>query len=355
MNTPRDQPRLRISSPAGLLAVIPHLLGFTPESSLIVLGVAPPAGRIRFALRYDLPDPPDGGAAARIAAHAAAVLARYQLPAAVAAGYGPGPLVTPAADALRYAASRAGVQLLDLLRVHDGWFWSYLCHEPSCCPADGMPFNAAGHPASAVLADAGLPVLASRDALAAAIAPLTGPAANAMTEATRRAERVAARLTATAGPRALDRPGLAAVRTAVQAYRDGATISSPVRHAWLALVLTSLRIRDDAWARMDPAHRDAHRRLWTDVTRRAQPGYAAAPASLLAFTAWQAGDGTLANIALDRALADTPGYTMAQLIRGALAAGAPPSMATPPMTPEQVTASYADPDPGPGPSPAGGS
>jgi hypothetical protein len=33
---------------------------------------------------------------------------------------------------------------------------------------------------------------------------------------------------------------------------------------------------------MDPGHSEAHKRLWTDVVRRAQPGYVAAPASLLA-------------------------------------------------------------------------
>ena len=82
-------------------------------------------------------------------------------------------------------------------------------------------------------------------------------------------------------------------------------------------------------------------RLWPDLTRRAQPGYAAAPASLLALTAWQAGDGAMANLALDRALADDPGYRMALLLREALAAGAPPKMAGPGMTPEQVAASYA--------------
>jgi len=341
MNAPPSQ-RLRITSPAGMLAVVPHLLGFTPENSLVVLGVAPPSGRIRFGLRYDLPDPPDTAAAAGIAAHAAAILGRYQLSTAVVAGYGPGQLVTPVADAIRGTASRAGVELLDVLRVQDGRFWSYLCGEPSCCPAEGMPFDAAGHPASAVLADAGLPVLPGRDALAATIGPLAGPVAGAMVQATRRAERVAARLTATGRPQALDLPGLAAVRTMVQTYRDGRTISSPVRHAWLALVLTSVRVRDDAWARMDPDHRDAHRRLWTDVVRRAQPGYVAAPASLLAFTAWQCGDGTLANIALERALTDIPDYSMALLIHDALDSGAPPSMATPPMTPDEVAASYAD-------------
>jgi Domain of unknown function (DUF4192) len=93
---------------------------------------------------------------------------------------------------------------------------------------------------------------------------------------------------------------------------------------------------------MDPDHRDAHRRLWTDVVRRARPGYVAAPASLLAFTAWQCGDGTLANIALERALDDIPDYSMALLLHDALDAGAPPSMATPPMTPDEVAASYAD-------------
>jgi len=91
---------------------------------------------------------------------------------------------------------------------------------------------------------------------------------------------------------------------------------------------------------MDPAHRDAHRRLWTDVTRRAQPGYVAAPASLLAFVAWQSGDGALANVALDRALTDDPGYSMALLLRQVIGAGAPPCLARLPMTPEEVAASY---------------
>ncbi len=108
----------------------------------------------------------------------------------------------------------------------------------------------------------------------------------------------------------------------------------------MTVALRDLRVRDDAWARMDPAFRDAHRRLWTDVTRRAQPGYVAAPAALLAFVAWQCGDGALANVALDRALADDPRYSMALLLRQVITAGAPPSMARLPMTPEEVAASY---------------
>ena len=89
-----------------------------------------------------------------------------------------------------------------------------------------------------------------------------------------------------------------------------------------------------------PRTPDAHLQLWTDVTRRAQPGYVAAPAALLAFVAWQSGDGALANVALDRALADDPRYSMALLLRQVITAGAPPSLARLPMTPEEVAASY---------------
>ena len=48
-------------------------------------------------------------------------------------------------------------------------------------------------------------------------------------------------------------------------------------------------------------------------------------AALLAFVAWQSGDGALANVALDRALADDPRYSMALLLRQVITAGAPPS------------------------------
>ena len=93
---------------------------------------------------------------------------------------------------------------------------------------------------------------------------------------------------------------------------------------------------------MDPEHRDAHLRLWTDLVRGAADAWVPAPASLLAFTAWQSGEGALANIAIDRALAADPGYSMAQLLREIMDAGVPPSAARLPMSPEEVERSYAD-------------
>jgi hypothetical protein len=346
MNESPDRPQVRVSSVAGLLATIPYLLGFAPDNSLVVVGVTR-VDRVQAAFRYDLPDPPDSAAAAEIAEHALSVLARHHLTVAVAVGYGPGRLVTPLADALIAAAPGAGLWLRDVLRVEDSRYWSYLCTDPGCCPAEGVLFDASSHPVSAALTAAGLLVLPGRNALAATIAPVTGAEAEAMRQATQQAERAARRLIVTGGWTAVERAGLTAVRASIGLYRDGGSVLPAIGFAWLALVLTRLRIRDDAWARMDPGHREAHRRLWTDLVRRAQPGYAAAPASLLALTAWQGGDGALANLALDRALADTPGYSMALLLRSALDAGAPPSAAVPPLTPSEVTASYTEPGGGP--------
>jgi Domain of unknown function (DUF4192) len=347
-----QQPTLvvRAGSPAALLRLVPHLLGFVPEASLIVIGVAPPRDRIRVTLRYDLPDLPEPDLVADIAAHAVGVLSAQRLTAAVAVGYGPEALVTPVANELRDAAWQAGIDLREFLRVTGGHYWSYVCGNEECCPADGVPFDtAAADPAEAeALAAVGDRVLAGRAALAARVAPLGGIAAESMRQATRRAEQHVTRLLAKvrkssrlgAARHMIAAEGLAAVGAMISRYRDGGRFTSDDEIARITVALRDLRVRDDAWARMDPAHADAHQRLWIDVVRRAQPGHVAAPAALLAFVAWQSGDGALANVALDRALADDPRYSMATLLRQVITAGAPPSLARLPMTPEEVAASY---------------
>jgi hypothetical protein len=219
----------------------------------------------------------------------------------------------------------------------------------ACCPAAGTPF-AADSRAAFALTRAGGQVLADRAAVAARVAPLGGIDAESMRQATRRAERHVRQLLARvrkssrlgAARRMIAAEGLNAVGSMIGTYRAGGRYATDYQLAWITVTLRDLRVRDDAWARMDPEHADAHRRLWTDVTRRAQPGYVAAPASLLAFVAWQSGDGALANVALDRALADDLQYSMALLLRQVITAGTPPSLARLPMTPEEVAASYDD-------------
>ncbi len=341
------QTRIRVSSVAGFLAIVPHLLGFHPSQSMVVVGLNARRGRIVLGFRYDLPDPPDAVRSQEIAQHATRVLQARRIKTAIAAGYGPGTLVTPVAESLRAALLDAGITLRDLLRVQDGRYWSYACQDPGCCPPDGVPFDGPAHPAAGALAAAGMTACPDRAAFAGSLAPLTGPAAESVSQATERALRRAGEFIAAPageadGQRRLVEAGREAVRAAIGIYRRGGQITDHDQLAWLAITLADLRVRDDAWARMEPKFRAAHRRLWTDVVRHAREPYVPAPASLLAFTAWQSGEGALANIAIERALAADPGYSMAHLIGQAVDAGLPPSAARLPMTPEEVEASYAE-------------
>lgn len=358
---PQDRsglPRIRLSSPADILAVVPHLLGFHPSRSFVVIGARGPRARVEIGFRYDLPDPPDAAAARDIAQHAVAVLGHRRIATVIAVGYGPGRLVTPVADAFAAAASRGGPRLRELMRVEDGRYWSYLCRNVTCCPPQGVAVSTRTHPASSVMSAAGLAAYPDREALASTLAPVTGAQAETMDEAMHRACGRAAALAAEASGRGSPYPlrpvideGRRAVREAIGIYRAGGQLTEGDQFAWLAVSLAHLAVRDDAWARMEPGHRDAHRRMWTDVVRRAGLAWVPAPASLLAFTAWQCGEGALANIAIDRALGADPGYSMALLLRDIIDAGVPPSEARLPMTPEEVEASYAEaggPEPGPG-------
>jgi hypothetical protein len=326
----REVPRIRVSSVAGFLAVVPHLLGFHPSRSMVVVGLDARRGRIVLAFRYDLPDPPDDAASRDIAEHAAAVLRKRRIRTAIAAGYGEGALVTPVAEQLRAGLRGAGIAMRDLLRVEDGRYWSYVCTDPGCCPPDGVPFDAGSHPAAAALTAAGMQARPDRASLAGSLAPLSGEAAELM---------------ASSSPPGsmwlVVESGREAVRAAISIYRHGGQITDHDQLAWLTVTIADLRVRDDAWARMDPRHRADHLRLWTDLVRHAASRYVPAPASLLAFTAWQSGHGALANVAIERALAADPEYSMAHLIGQALDAGLPPSAARLPMTPEEVEASYA--------------
>jgi Domain of unknown function (DUF4192) len=341
------QRRVRIGSPLSLLAAVPGLIRFEPKDSIVVIGTGQPRSEVELTLRYDLPDPGDRRSVAAIVENVLAILSAQRLTTAAAVGYGAEAEVAPVVDALRARTAEIGITLTEVLRAEDNRYWSYVCTNPRCCPPEGTPFDVADHPVARAFSASGLRMFASREEMAATVAATEGEPAMAMRRATKKAERQVTRCVgrmARAGHRVAGRRLIAAVgqpmvAEAIRRYRSGDEISLEFA-AWITVALREVRVRDDAWARMLPEHRDAHSRLWADLTRLAQPGYVAAPAALLAFVAWQQGDGALANVALDRALADNRRYSMAKLLRRALDSGAPPSMARLPMTPEEVAASY---------------
>lgn len=312
---------ITIDSPQSLLAAVPQLVAFHPADSMVVIGTGP--GGMRVTLRYDLPTP-----AEEVTLHLARVFGKQDITAAAAAGYGPAALVDPVASAVRRGTARTGVWLAELIRADEGLYWNYLCSDPECCLPGGTPFTAEIPPGPD---GRSRPVLSSREDLAAMIAPAAGKDADVMAAATRAAEKRASALAA-AGGAMLTAAGVTAVEEAIGRCRRGDRTRAGDDAAWLTVLLRDLRVRDDAWCRMDPGYRKEHGLLWTDILRLARPGYIAAPASLLAVTAWQCGNGALANIALDRAQEDSPGYLLARLLREAVSER-PPQDARPPMAP----------------------
>jgi hypothetical protein len=330
-----------VRNSAQLINLVPYQLGFQPASGdIVVMGTAPPGNRVQFTLRWDLPGPDVPQLAAARARHAVAALAASECTRVAVVGFGPDQVVTPSITLVREAVRAAGLKAWDLLRADGGRYWSYLCTDPACCPPEGVPYGPAGDPVAAVFETTGARVLASRDVLAATVAPATGAEAASMLAAVVRAARRSARNSARQARRRAagkeSRPHSTAehraVRAVITTYRQGGTITGHDQLAWLALALARTPVRDLAWTLMDPGYREAHSRLWTELTRLAVPGLVAAPASLLALCAWQGGNGALAQVALDRALDDDPGYRMGRLLRDAVTCAAPPSLADPALT-----------------------
>jgi Domain of unknown function (DUF4192) len=338
--------QLRAATPDAVLAVIPHMLGFYPSRSLVVLGLGE-QNRVMVTFRYDLPEPSDYELVTDIAHHAEYVLTRERISAAMLIGYGPEDLVLPVLAQTAARIGNQGIRLQEALRADAGRYWSLLCSDVSCCPPEGRSYDPGSHPAAAAMTDAGLTAHPDREALARTIQRPAGTA-DAIARATEQARLRLTRLV-DGGEKAGDRDpkllvtraGRSQVQRAIRRYRAGGRIDSIAHLAWLAVLLSDIRVRDDAWARMTPAHRDEHCRLWTDVLRAAATDFVPAPAALLAFTAWQAGNGALAAMAVDRALTADPAYSMARLLAGAIEAALPPAAARMPMTPAAVAASYA--------------
>ena len=86
-------------------------------------------------------------------------------------------------------------------------------------------------------------------------------------------------------------------------------------------------LRDAAWARDAAATTPRrHVELWRDLVRRAPATCAAPGRRLLAFAAWQAGDGALAWCAIDRCRAVDPDYRWPHCVAQALTGAVPPAV-----------------------------
>ena len=316
-----------LRTPTDVLAAVPYLLGFHPTDSVVVVGLY--GRQVVFNVRADLPAPgvpPDE--VALLADDMARVLAGHRADRALVVGYGSPAQVTRSVFAVRDALTRDRVAVIEMLRVSDDRYWSYMCASPDCCAPDGTPFDTSGTEIAAAATFAGRVVLPDRTSLTGVVAPPDELALVAIERATTQAAADLARELADgpAAGAARQRAAMRVYRTGLERHRHGSRLDDE-ELARLTLLIRTVDARDAVWERILAAgtNLDAHVDLWRDVVRRARPDLAVAPAALLAFTAWRSGDGSLAWCAVQRALTEDPGYSLAHLVGEALVRALPPT------------------------------
>ncbi|MGW3347877.1 DUF4192 domain-containing protein [Nonomuraea rubra] len=307
---------VRLSQRTDYLAIVPYLLGFHPSMSLVILAFD---GRTLVSgIRHDLPHS-DAEATEGVAV-TLKILAREKVRQIAVIGYGPANLVAPMLNRMREAIDPTGILLLELLRCEGDRYWSY----PDADPPEGTPYDITTSHAAAAAVAAGMAAFPDHQAFATHLQPVDGPDRDAVRTATCASYERAVSLLATATPRYWYDEGLRSIHAAFARQQAGESLP-PEEVAWLGVLLTSILVRDVAITTTHAYPTSDHVALWSDFTRRVEPGYVAAPATLLAIAAHSCGAGTLARVAVDRALTDNRDYTMARLVECALSNGVPPS------------------------------
>ena len=360
-------PALRVRSMSDLLSLVPVVLGFEPQESLVITAVA--GSRPGFHARVDLPDPCDPEAGTALGAQAAAAVAAQGCTRVAVLGFTTDPAADRCLRTVADAVTGAGIEVVDVVRTDGNRYRSLDCSDRRCCPAEGVPYDPRSSLLRAEAAFAGIAVAPDRGAVAARFDPCTGETTSRMRAATRVAEREVVAALGLRDRQDLTRPPRRAVRAAtvlgatrVDALLDrllarqeqvwpgkgdmpagagpgpaSSTDADADAHDRLDADAAALSVwcsvtcfRDLAWSRIDRANAGRHLAVWSTVARRVVPPYEPAVLSLAAFAAWASGDGASAWCALDRALAADPGYSMARLVADALSRCVPPDVWTPP-------------------------
>lgn len=305
-------------TPTDLIAVVPAVLGFHPQDSVVLLTFGPPGGS--FHARVDLPverEHQDAVADVLIDAvrrngvrRAAVLLYTDDVELAFTQG-----------DLLAERLVELEVDVIDVLRVDDG-HWHAV-------PEDGSPgtaYELETHPFTAQRVFQGQVVHRDREELVDSLVGTDEEDAVAVAlAATRFADLVVTSEESTDPAHDFLRSEAGWVQRRVRAHRDDLQRLT-ARDAGRLLVLASIGgTRDVAWAEITRKTSLAHVELWRDLVRRAPQELLPGVSSLLAFAAWQHGDGALAWCAIDRCLEVDPDHVLAHCVADLLTRAVPPN------------------------------
>lgn len=307
-----------LDHPGTVIAAVPAVLGFVPETSLVLMTVD--RGDLGCVLRIDLSDDMTDQIA-----HLAAVAAAARPEGAVAVIVDEhGASCHPCNDDHRELVEQLADELdswdIDLLgahvvdRVAAGGRW----HCADGCGRGGVIEDPSASPLALAAVLDGRRLYTRRAELQAVVAadPLRSPAL--------------ADLVAAAGVAALSDADACAVineaRGAAAHVAAGGTLADETA-ARIGGALRDMRVRDTLFALAVGDDADAAEALWVALARLLPAPWRIEALVLVAFSAYARGDGPLAGVALDAALRLDPAHRMAGMLDQALQSG---------MRPEQI-------------------
>lgn len=336
---------LRLTGIGDLLSAVPYLLGYQPDRDITVIclqHIESGNPRVGMIARIDLPDP---GEAHLVAEQLLPALLRQAPAGIVIAGFDAEPGESAVAvEVVSDLLALNGLYVVDAVTaIGDRW---RPLHPGSTCPPQGWPITSTDSAAVAELIGQGSAPAESRTALADRISPdgrsekvgqqckrLFDNSEVTAQEALAAWVEVASNKTAltdladetlATAAIGLHAGGTADVRDAVLSWLSPALISSDLARS---NYLNLLEKRMSA-ARVTPSTTEEDRRAVLHrlmaLCASLPDEYAVATLSVLGYYAWSLGDGTIALIAVERALTACPTYSLARLLDLALTQGMQP-------------------------------
>ncbi|MFF5085439.1 DUF4192 domain-containing protein [Actinoplanes sp. NPDC000266] len=272
-----------ISSPRGqfdiveLLAAASYSVGHQPDDGLVVV-LLTSQNRVRTFQDFTLDTNP-----VALRADLLQLANVYDADRVVVIGYGPDSARPSVTAVIRLLLTNLHVEAAVLVT---GAHYVCLCGGQDCPHRQPTPFDLSSTAITAAMTPRGAPVPPSA-------ALIRGPQEP---DPDRRVRARTAELVAALRPTA--RPQLGLLVRVMREARAGLPLSD-VDAARLAVALLDPSLQKRAWM----ATRDElwHRNLWVEMVRRVDQAHLAAPASLLAWAAWQRGERLLATLAARRA------------------------------------------------------
>ena len=339
MTTPLHS-TVTLSDPSEVLAAVPHLLGFHPTNSFVLVTVhgSRRMSRIDLALRTDLPEPANHRrfvehlADGPVQNNKADAVMLFVIGGVDAPEERDGESPSPPSKSTEDTGSPPYVELIEVARevlfragimvIHALWTPeirsdnAWLCYDDPDCR--GILPDPKSSSVAAALAAAGSVTFDSRAELKALIAPesdeMLARRAAKLDVLSEEAERERG-VPSGNGQRDLD-----IVLSAVARVAEGAALTEDDLLRVL-LALSDSRVRDIALSTAFGESAAAAEQLWLDLVRKAPPPELADVGALLAVAGYLRGDGALAGVVLERIEEVRPDHRLGALLRKALDLG----------------------------------